>query len=105
MTHSYKCTIRYFQSALVMDGALQRPSATGTFEKQSLAKAQSMLSVRIVHFPESFWAARNWCESMRGRLLSLDNVGQVLEAVGDSMHGNAAEYRIDGWAEGQWYQK
>ena len=38
-------------------------------------------------------------------LLSLHNVKQVMEALGDSMESNAGEYRIDGWARGTWYHK
>ncbi len=61
--------------------------------------------LRVVHYPESFWAARAWCNTVQGNLLSLHNVKQVMDALGDSMEGNAGEYRIDGWAKGTWYHK
>ncbi len=60
---------------------------------------------RVVHYPESFWAARAWCQTVQGNLLSLHNVKEVMDALGDTMHGNAGEYRIDGWAEGTWFHK
>ena len=28
-----------------------------------------------------------------------------MDALGDTMEGNAGEYRIDGWAEGTWFHK
>ena len=30
---------------------------------------------------------------------------EVMDALGDTMEGNAGEYRIDGWAEGTWFHK
>lgn len=60
---------------------------------------------RVVHYRESFWAARAWCNTVQGNLLSLHNVEQVMDALGDTMEGNAGEYRIDGWAEGTWFHK
>lgn len=28
-----------------------------------------------------------------------------MNALGDTMEGNAGQYRIDGWAEGKWFHK
>ncbi len=63
------------------------------------------LLCRLVHFPESFDAAKDWCRSVNGELLQLKNVEEVMAALGNSMQGNAEEFRIDGWAEGTWYHK
>ncbi len=59
---------------------------------------------RFVHFKESFWSAYDWCSGVGGVLLQLNNVAQVMSAVGGAMDGNAGEFRIDGYAKGKWYQ-
>ncbi len=58
---------------------------------------------RIVHFQKDFWSAKQFCKLQRGLLLQLKHVPEVLDALGQSMWGNAGEYRLDGWANGTWY--
>ena len=55
-----------------------------------------------MHRPASFWAAKEECKDFNGQLLLLRNTKQVMKAVGDSMVGNAEDFRIDGWSDGVW---
>ena len=57
---------------------------------------------RIVHHPKSFWAAKTECQEFKGQLLRLRHTKEVMEAIGDSMVGNAEDFRIDGWSDGVW---
>ena len=60
---------------------------------------------RILHGKLSFWTAKDECKALGGRLLALDNVPQVMEALGSSMVGNVdSDFRIDGWSSGVWYE-
>ena len=89
-----------------MAGALLKQYATGICIPSVIQNVSKTFCLyRIVHFPESFWGAYGWCKTVQGSLLSLKNVKEVMDALGDTMEGNAGEYRIDGWAEGKWFHK
>lgn len=65
----------------------------------------SVLISRIIHAKRSFWTAKDECEALGGQLLPLDQVPEVIEALGSSMVGNVdGDFRIDGWSSGIWYE-
>lgn len=64
----------------------------------------STICFRIVHKPRTFLAAQSECQSISGTLLQLDKVSEVMEVLGNSMMGNADNYRIDGWLNATWLE-